>query len=259
MDKKYFSFFNDKNQKKSDSNSLISKIKLFPFIKEYRIYIITSGNISTKEKYEYPKVLLDEVFDRVVFELEKDGWTCVCNNEFRDYVHYQKVTDIHSALKCIAIDFDRDCTESDYEDFLYPKTQKIHNGIFHYEIPENLVEEISQYCFNLKEDSGKIITVPSSSDLGKKIIQTLAQNIAEEEYNDVLKFKDSLYERLLSIKEDSLSNRDLEEIIENTAKEVVAEFGIPYVTFQDSSYSHIQHVIIDDLLYNLGLSSTYEN
>lgn len=248
--KSIFSFLSRK--KESDSNIFQSNIKVLPPAKDFHIFIVVSRRIIFKEKVEYPNVMLEELTDREDTSRIKDGWTCVRFNEYRgDYV-YRKIADIHSVLKCIAIHFERACVESDYEDLLYNREWKTYYGIFHYEIPENIMEKIAEYCFNLGEDIGAEVELSSSSDLGKLIIQTVAQNIVQEENINVLQFKQSLTESLLSINKDSKDKRELEKLIYKKAKEVVTEYGIPNITF-GGGYWHLYNIILENLLYSLRI------
>ena len=139
------------------------------------------------------KDLIADGYELYNYDRYMDEKVYIKKGDIRDYVrkkmlefHFQKKTD------------DRDIRE-------FGIGAEFENGLYRYPVPEDMVDEISEYIFN---------KMPFSEDLKKRLIDRLAVNIIDEEFESLLRIK-----KLLENKEQIPNYYDLicqEPAYENT-------------------------------------------
>jgi len=230
-----------------DEESIENDIQVLPSVPEFTgITILFTEDVWIKENLEYPNVCASIMTRGTEKWRIKDGWREIVIDHRDDLWSYVKKVDIHSLITGCMIGFNRPATKQDLDEHACPESCRKYTSVFQYDIPENMMEEIALYCFN-NHDSN-CCSISPSSDLGKRLTDTLAKNIVEEENKDILNFKNEFVERMNSVIDPAI--KKLVREIRDAAEKLEDEYNVPG---HRGNYKDLRCSLLSETFKKLGI------
>lgn len=162
-----------------------------------------------KQDYQYPDILITKSIpdNKPSQTMLDDGWIDGGYDYYMGYYNYSKVVDIRTVLDKIGICFKKKTDKRDVQEFGFSEEYLL--GSYTYDIPSDMLEEIAKEVhsvLNVKKDI--LAPRPISNELKDKIIQRLATNILEDEFQALLRLRDEHKNALFNAIDKSLFEKE---------------------------------------------------